>query len=162
MATEIITPKTDDVVSWTASEYIDHQQGLNWFLSLGLITLAVAGLTYLLSKDIFGVVVILMLGLITGVFAHRTPKQRQYQMSDSGLSIDDKNYPYTDFKSFFIIQEGALTSINLISIKRFMPNISIYFNPADQEKIINILQDHLAYEQRSQDTIDRLTRSLRF
>src|SRR5579862_6623752 len=105
MATEIITPKTDDVVSWTASEYIDHQQGLNWFLSLGLITLAVAGLTYLLSKDIFGVVVILMLGLITGVFAHRTPKQRQYQMSDSGLSIDDKNYPYTDFKSFFIIQE---------------------------------------------------------
>lgn len=149
-------------VAWQASEYIDHKQGAGWFLMLALGAAVLAGAVYLITKDFFAVGVILVLGLVVGVFAHRTPRQLSYELSESGLTIDKKFYPYRSFKSFSIIQEGPLTSLNFTSVKRFMPTISVYFSPTDQEKIIDILQEHLAYEQRSLEAVDRLTRSLRF
>ena len=149
-------------VAWTASEYIDHKQGASWYLMLMLATIVLAAVIYLLTKDIFAVVITALLGLIVGIFAHRTPKQRTYELDDSGLKIDGKFYPYHNFKSFSVIQEGPLVSLELISIKRFMPTISVYFSPNDQEKIISVIQDHLAYEQRRLEAVERLSRSLRF
>ena len=152
----------DTTITWTASEYIDHTRGAGWYLSLVVSTVVLSVAVYLLTRDYFAGGVIVFMAVILGIFSTHKPKQIPYELSSSGLRAGEKNYPYSLFKSFTIIRENALCSLNLIPIKRFMPTLSIYFDPAQQQKIVNMLGNHLPYEEGGLDTIERLSRRLRF
>lgn len=153
---------TNDAVSWTASEYIDHARGAGWYLGLILGTIALAAGVYLVTKDYFAAGVIAAVGIIVGIFSTHKPKQVQYSLSSSGLTAGEKSYPLSLFKTFALIREGALSSVNLIPIKRFMPPLSIYFDPADEQKIVTILGEHLPLAEGGLDAVERLSRRLRF
>lgn len=149
-------------IAWSASEYIDHAQGFGWYVALTLVTLVLAAIIYLLTKDYFATGTVIVLGLIVGVFAARTPRQLDYQLDSQGIKIGVRNHPYGVFKSFSIAKDGSLTSINLQPIKRFMPPISIFFDPADEQKITDMLGQYLPFEQHRPDHIEALSRRLRF
>ncbi len=161
-ATESTRATKDSTISWTASEYIDHSRGATWYLALTGGTIILSALVYLITKDYFATGVILMMGVIVGVFSRQKPKQMTYELSNSGLKAGGKTYPFSLFKSFALIREGALSSINLIPIKRFMPPLSIYFDPGDEQKIVSLLGSHLPLEEGGLDAIERLSRRLRF
>ncbi|MEX1995414.1 MAG: hypothetical protein WD887_01405 [Candidatus Saccharimonadales bacterium] len=149
-------------ISWSASEYIDHTRGAGWY---GLLVLATAALTagiYFITRDYFASGTIPIIGVVVGVFASRKPRQLSYELSESGFRVGQKTYPYNQFKSFSIIRDGALLSINLLPIKRFMVPVSAYFDAADEEKITDTIGVHLPYEERSMDGVDRLSRRLKF
>lgn len=148
-------------VSWEAPEFIDHQRGSGWYLALFVITLALAAGVYLLAKDTFATVIIVLLGIIVGVFATQKPSQAKYEISSDGLNINGKSYSFGNYKSFAIINEGKLSSVNLFPIKRLMPPLSAYFEPKDEKKITGILGDYLPYEDRQLDAVERLARRLR-
>src|SRR3990167_1045625 len=106
--------------------------------------------------------VIAIVGMIVGVFSTHKPKQVSYELSSSGLKAGEKVYPLSLFRSFALIREGVLSSVNLIPIKRFVPPLSIYFDPSDEQKIISVLGEHLPLEEGGLDPIERLSRRLRF
>jgi len=149
-------------VSWTASEYIDHKQGAGWFTALMLATLILAAIVYLITKDYFATTIIVIVGILVGVFARRAPRELNYELSADGLKIEDKLYPLHGFKSFTIIEEGPVGSLEFMPLKRFMPPVSAYFELADQKKIVAVLQNYLPYEDRQLDGVERLSRRLRF
>ncbi len=148
-------------ISWQAAEFIEHPHPSSWYMTLAVGTVLLAGLVYLMSKDFFATGTILVVGVIVAVFAGHKPSKVQYQISDAGLSVNGKNYPYGSFKSFAVLQEGPLSSVNFFPLKRFMPPVSAYFDPKDGEKIIDSLGDYLPYEERKMDAVDRLSRRLR-
>jgi hypothetical protein len=152
----------DSVVTWVASEYIEHERNTNWYILLALITIGLAVGIYFLTKDIIATIIITVVGIIVGVFAGRKPRQMEYELSASGLRIGEKSYPYSLFRTFSIIRDGAINSINLAPIKRFMPPISAYFAAKDEKRITTMLGNYLPYEERKLDSIDRLSRRLRF
>ena len=149
-------------VSWTASEYIAHDKGTGWFMGLaaatGLATVAV----YLITQDIVTVIVVLVVAIVFGVFALRQPRVLSYKIDHSGITIADKHYPYLSFRSFAVQEEGAVDSILLIPLKRFMPGINIYFPPEQEDQIVGTLGNYLPHEDRPPDAIDRLMRKVRF
>jgi hypothetical protein len=147
-------------VAWQAAEFIEHPHGGGWYGALILATLGLAALVYLTTKDFFATGTIVIVGIIVGVFAGHKPSQAQYEISDSGLSVNGKTYPYNSFKSFAVLREGALSSVNLFPLKRFMPSVSAYFDPKDEPKIVDALGNYLPYEERKLDTVDRLSRRL--
>ena len=151
----------DTTVTWTASEYIEHQRGITWYGSLALATLALAAAIYFLAKDYFATGTIVVLGIIVGAFVGHKPRQVQFELSDSGLRAAEKSYSYNLFKSFAVVREGNLISLNLTPIKRFMPPVSAYFDPKDEQKITNIIGEHLPYEERKPGAVDRLSLRLR-
>ena len=148
-------------ISWTASEYIEHQRGAGWYLSLVVITAAVAVVLYLLTKDYFATGVIVALGIIVGASVGRKPQQLSFELSSSGLKAGEKIYSYNLFKSFSILHEGAQTSLIFIPVKRFMPPVSAYFESKDEDKITSLVGERLPYEERSPSAIDRLSFRLR-
>lgn len=160
-ASQFSTGDTSEV-SWTASEYIDHAKGPNWFImfGLGLAVLVIA--TYFVSKDILASVLIGVAGMTFGVFAARQPRVLEYRLSSSGVTIGPKFYSFTEFKSFSVMDEGALQSILLTPLKRFMPPLTIYYAPNDEAMILDKLADYLPVEQREHDLTDRLAKRLRF
>ena len=154
--------KSDSVISWTASEFIEHDRGIGWYILLAIFTVLLGAGTYFLTKDIFATSIIVIAGIVVGIFAGRKPRQMKYELSSSGLRIGEKSYPYSLFRTFSIIRDGAVSSVNLMPIKRLMPPISAYFAPKDEKRITKILGEYLPYEERKLDSIDRLSRRLRF
>ncbi|HSX53062.1 MAG TPA: hypothetical protein VLF90_01695 [Patescibacteria group bacterium] len=149
-------------VHWTASEFIGHSKTAGWYILLVIAALVVAGLVFLLTKDKISSVMIVIAALIFAVFAARKPRELDYQVDSHGLQIGPKAYPYGTFRSFSIVDEGAIESIWLMPLKRFMPILTIYFDPKDGPKIVNMMAQFLPVENHKLDPIDRLMQRLRF
>lgn len=153
-------PKHDSV-AWQGVEFIEHPHNGAWYGALIFIIAGLTVLVYFITKDYVATGTIPVVGIILAVFASHKPGVVQYEISESGLKIGQKSYPYSLFKSFSVLQEGNLKSINLFPLKRFMPTIAAYFDPPDEAKIVDALGDHLPYEERKMDKIDILSRRLR-
>ncbi len=150
-------------VSWTASEYVAHHKSTGWFVMLGLATAVAAIIVYFFTQgDRISAGMIVVVGAVFGVMAARTPRVLEYSVNSSGVQIGPKFYGYGELKSFAILEEGVIRSILLLPLKRFMTSISIYYDPADEDKIVRVLSAALPVEQRSQDPLERLMRRVRF
>jgi hypothetical protein len=47
-------------------------------------------------------------------------------------------------------------------MQRFMPAISMYFEPQEEAKIVDALSSYIPREDRKQDAIDRMMHRIRF
>lgn len=148
-------------MAWTAPEFIEHHHPPGWYASLAASTLAVAALVYFLTRDLFATVTILIIGLIVWVFAGHKPAQSSNEITAHGISINRKSYPFSLFKSYTILHEASLSSLNLLPLKRFTPPVTAYFDPALEQRITDAIGDHLPTEERPMDGIDRLAHRLR-
>lgn len=156
------TPE-DTSISWTASEFIAHTKTAGWYLLLALITTASAAIAFFItSGDKLTTGVILIAGLLFGIMAARQPRELPYSLDAKGLQIGEKHYPYSDFKSFSLVQEEGIEAIWLLPLQRFAPGLSIYFSPQDKDNILNILDNYLPVEQRQLDFVDKLMHKIRF
>jgi hypothetical protein len=149
-------------VSWTASEFIAHEKAANWYILLFGGAIIVAGLTWLILKDIIAAAVILIAAIMLAAYSKRQPRELAYSVDDSGITIGQKHYPYTLFRSFSIIDEGAFSSIELMPLKRFSPAITVYFDPANEDAIAEALAPHVPFVPRKPDPVDQLIRRIRF
>lgn len=149
-------------VSWTASEFIAHHKPPEWYMAVGIITVALAAIVYFMSHDLFGVVIMVLVGVIFGVAASRPPRQIQYAVDGRGVHMGRHFYPYGNFRSFTIAPEGPFLSVVLMPLKRFMPVLSMYIDPADENRIGDILADHLPMHEHHESATDRLMRRIRF
>jgi len=155
-------PTSVGAVSWTASEFIAHDKAPSWYAGLAAAAFLLAVAIYFLAHDWISIVVIIIITAIFGVFAGRKPRVLNYELDQSGLHIADKFYPYADFKSFSVMEEGGINGIWLMPLKRFMPSITIYYAPPDEDGIMQVLGNYLPLEEREHDMVDRLMRKVRF
>ena len=149
-------------VEWSASEFIEHNKTSGWYLLLTAGSLALAAIVYLLTQDKISMAMVVIVAIIFGIFAARKPRVLSYNVDQSGVGIGEKLYPYAHFKSFSVVQEGAIDSIWLMPLKRFMPMLTIYFEPKDEDKIVNTLSHFLPVETHQLDAVDKLMHRLRF
>ena len=149
-------------VSWSASEFIAYQKSGGWYMLILLGVAALAGVVFLFTQDYFSAGAIVVAGILFVIFAGRKPRVLNYSIDTSGIAIGAKKYNFKDFRSFSLIEETHMRSVMLTPLKRFMPAISMYFEPADEQKITEALSDYLPYEDRKQDPVDKVMQRLRF
>ncbi|GAC1387303.1 MAG: hypothetical protein NVS1B7_1820 [Candidatus Saccharimonadales bacterium] len=152
----------EDSYSWTASEFIAHNKTMAWFIVLAIVIATVSGVVFLITKDIVAAVTMGILGIAFGFYAARPPRILNYRINKFGINIGEKFFPYERFKFYSLIEDDKVWSIILSPMQRFMPIITIYFEDNAQEKIVNLLSDHLPYEEAKLDTIDIIMHKLRF
>jgi hypothetical protein len=159
------TPTSIDAegqITWTASEYVAHHKTSTWYVTLVVIAVVTAGVAFLATRDFITAVSIILIALVFGLSASRKPRVLEYRLDNRGLKIAQKSYPYSIFRSFAVIDEGAFSSIVFVPLKRFMPMMTIYYAPEDENQIVQIIADHLPMEQRKHDAIDALLHKIRF
>jgi len=149
-------------IIWTASEFVAHQKSLGWYALLGLGTVVIAGVIFLLTKDTISTSVIIIAGIVLGVYGARQPRQIEYQVDARGVRVDQKYYEYDTFRSFSIVPEGAFSSIIFTPLKRFASFKTIYYAPEDEAKIVALLDSRLPLQEYSHDIVDQLMRHIRF
>jgi hypothetical protein len=154
--------KSQKSITWTASEFIDVHKGAGWhFLFFGgLVLFGLAAFWF--TKDYISSAVIIIAGIIFAVIINKKPRQLPYEINDRGIQIAERFYDYGLFKSFDLIQQDGMKSISLMPLKRLMPDISLYFPPAQESEIIDLLSVHLPHDEHVEKSVDRLARKLRF
>jgi hypothetical protein len=154
--------QSTDTVSWSASEFVAHHKEMSWFAGLGFLIAIVAIAVYLVSRDFVAPIMIALLGVFFGYFASRSPQVLEYMVNDRGISIGQKFYGYDSFKAFSVTEDGAIHSIVLAPLQRFMPPITVYYEPSDEDRIVDILANYLPFEEAKHDAVDSLMRRVRF
>lgn len=149
-------------ITWTASEYVAHEKSAGWYGMLVLAAIALAAIIFLLTKDKISTGVVLVAALALGFYAARKPRELQYTLNAQGLTISDKYFPFDAFRSFAVMDEGHFSSIVFVPLKRFGQLTTIYFDPADEERIVNLLSARLPIEARQHDVVDKFMKRIRF
>lgn len=153
---------TPQPVTWTASEFIAHHKDGGWYTLVVIGFIILCSAIYLVTKDIISVVAISVVAFLFLIVSSKKPKQQSYTVDDRGISIGQKFYPYSSFKSFALLHEGAFSYISFMPLKRLMPELSIYFAPEDEARIVDVLATNLPNDQTIEKGIDRVMKQLRF
>lgn len=156
------TDGNDPSVTWTASEFVAHDKSAGWYAMLAVVAVVLATLIYILTKDVVSVVVVIIAGLLLGIYGAHKPRQLEYRIDKQGVGIGQKYHGYNEFKSFSVVPEGAFSSIIFMPLKRFALPITIYYAPNDEERILAFLSDQLPFEEYRHDAVDKLMRNIRF
>jgi hypothetical protein len=147
--------------SWQASEYVHHHKGVGWYAGLAgaiaVLILILALLRYWLQIAVF-----VAMGIAIFVYAKKPPRTLMYELTPKGITIEGKQYPFSNFRSFGVLKDEEYHTIDLEPVKRFSPRINILFNPDDLESIVGHLELHLPRTDREPDIIEKASRYLRF
>ena len=114
------------------------------------------------GKDFVAACMVALAGIIFGVFSARPPRVLNYSISETGVQIGQRLYPYHEFKSFGLSEEGPLRSVLLMPLKRFLPPITVFYEPQAEDSIMNVLASYLPFEHRQPDAIDKLMSRIHF
>lgn len=146
---------------WQASEFVHHHKGAAWYGALagGVVVLVFVAILF---KFWLSIGVFIAMGAAIAVYANKAPRILTYEIDAHSLSIDGKDYPYRNFRSFGVISDLEWHTIDLEPTQRFMPRLTVLFSDEDFDAIVNHLSEHLPRTDRSPDLIERITRYLRF
>lgn len=149
-------------LEWQASEYVEHEKSLKWFIVLGAVTAALVALAiFLLKNYTFAVLLVVMAAAIV-VWAKRPAREMYYKLETATIWVNDKPFALHDFRAFGLVQDGAIYTVTLLPNKRFSPGVTVYFPHELGEQIVDVLGASLPMEDMEPDWIDKLTRKLNF
>ena len=149
-------------VSWTASEFVAHEKNGGWFAILIAGSIILAAIIFIVTREWLSIIAITVLAVAVGVFGNLKPRVLQYEISPKGITVGDKHFAFEDFKSFSVIEDGAIASIQLLPQKRLKTLLTVYLDPAQTDNIIELLGDYLPFDQRKRDMSDKLSSRFRF
>ncbi|HWB39306.1 MAG TPA: hypothetical protein VG604_03645 [Candidatus Saccharimonadales bacterium] len=151
-----------DSINWVGPEFIASEKPGGWYAGLLVVTLVFAALLFLLTGSIITVAAVIVGGLMVGVYGAREPRQLEYRLGASSLSVGNRHFSYENFRAFSIIKDNGIASIDFMPLKRFSPILTVYFHPDDEQVIAKLLSNRLPYQDRNPDAIERLMRRLHF
>lgn len=159
-----ILPPHDDLheVTWSASEYVAHEKTALWYLALFGGVVVLVAVIYFITKDMTAVVLIGLIAILFAILAARKPRVLEYNVGPQGITIGHHLYSYHDFKSFGVVTQGAFSSIVLVPLKRFMPSLTVYYPPEDENRIVDALSNYLPFAPVTPDLLDRTMFRIRF
>ena len=149
-------------MEWKASEYVHHKKDVLWHVGFFMVSSLLAAGMYLILRDIISVLVVILMAVSLYVFAMRPPKTLRYAITDQGIEIGESKYAYESFRSFSVIDNGAVQSVVVDPMHRYLPPITIYFEPKDGQKIFDILSEQLPYVEYKPDIVDKLVEKIKF
>lgn len=148
-------------VRWQAQEYIQHDKGQLWFVAFAAAFVVLMAIAIFLIKSITFIILVPVMAVALFVYVNRPPRMIDYTLSRKGLHINDRLYPFTEYKGFGVIHDGKEYSVLLLPVKRFKPGVSVYFPEAAGEAIVDMLGARLPMQELHLDLVDRIIRKLR-
>ena len=156
-----VTEDEQAVVRWQEKEYIHQDRSATWFIVLGIVSVVLMALAYLLMKSLTFTLLIPVMAATLTIYIRRPPAINDYTLSRKGLHINDRLYPYSDFRSFSVVQQTGINSFVLVPRKRFQISQTVYFPEQSGEAIVDMLAARLPMKEVSPDLIDKILTRLR-
>ncbi|MEK9155859.1 MAG: hypothetical protein AAB360_00965 [Patescibacteria group bacterium] len=149
------------VFSWESPEYVHYTKGAGWFVAVGAVALAIAGLLYWQGLA-SGAIVAVAAGAVFMIISKVKPKPLRLAVYPDGVVVGDRVYRYGQFKSFGIIR-GEIAKAKLDLVGRFSGEVVLPLKNIDPEQIRLYLKKHLPEnEDINEDLSDIVNRLFKF
>lgn len=148
--------------SWTSTPGMANRKKPTWYFMLTLITVVIAGLIYILTKDKISTVAVVICGVLLAVYGFRKPKEIKYSINDVGFTIGDREYAFSQYKSYSVTDNGVFLIIAMTPLKRFMPYLYVSLTKDDETKVTQLINQNLPLEKTKTDPIDKLLHYIGF
>lgn len=148
----------DDTVllRWNGTEYLHQERSVLWYVVVAIVAIAfiIIALWWFQSVTFAILVPVMLVALV--IYVRRPPTTLHYILSRKGLHVDDRLFPYAQFKSFSIVEHNGHHSVALIPRKRFQIGQTIYFPEEIGEQLVDMLAARLPMKEIKVDLVDRL------
>jgi len=111
-------------ISWETAEYAHRPKSSDWFWALGIIAVAGAAAAVLANNLLFAVLIIIAALTLT-LFAARVPDTFSISLTQRGIIVGNRRYPYSAFESFWVSFETEPPRLLLLSKKIILPQLTI-------------------------------------
>ena len=151
----------NEKLSWTAPEYEEKERSQDWFWALGVIV-ATSSIAAIIFENYFFAALLILSGVLLGFFAIKKPDLVTYELSENGLKIRDRLYPYENIKSFWVQTE--IKPIFFIHSERvFMPILSMPIRREMAEDIHSLmLSKNIAEVEMKEHPSEKIMEALGF
>jgi hypothetical protein len=149
-----------DPIHWQASEYVHREKNLSWFALFIVVAIILVAVAIFLIKSWSFAILIPVMAAALVVYTRHPPRMLDYSLGRHGLHINDRLFPFGDFKSFALIHGLEQYSIMLVPVKRFKPAVTINFPNEMGEAIVDMLAARLPMRELQPDLIDRIIHKL--
>jgi len=147
------------VIRWETPEYVQHDKDWKWFLLAGLADLSFcvyAGIT-----QNWTLLIALVLFSAIYIWEHgNVPRHIEVIVSDFGIKVGKKEYPYQNIKSFWIIYKPPhVRTLNIRSNSKLLPDITVQLGSQDPTVLRTYLCSQIREEEGKEESwIDALIR----
>lgn len=130
------------ILSWKAPEYLKHEKSHMWFLVAGIIALLLVFYGFASGGWTFSLAIIVFAG--TYYLLHREdPKIVDVKISEMGVKIGRRIYPYSDMRGFWIVYEPPhVTKLYFKLIGKFQPDVFVALGDCSPAQARNSLRKH--------------------
>jgi len=150
-------------IEWHAHEYVHVEKAPDWYWALGLI--AVAGsVASILYNNVLFAIFILIAAFVLAMFAARRPNVCKFAVTQRGVRIDEKLYPYNALDSFSIdeLTPDHTPKLILKQVGRFSPIIVIPIIDVHADDVHDFLVNFLTEDEHYEPLSHRLMEWLGF
>jgi hypothetical protein len=148
-------------VVWKTREFREYNRDIKWYLSIGgALLIALIYAVYI--RQWILVAVILMIAVVIYLSGDVQSKTIECKVDKEGVKIGDKKFLYGQLKTFWFSDSDGITKLNLITIFRLMPVISLDINKEIKTPIKEILLDFIPEsDNKGEDWMDRIHKFLK-
>ena len=149
-------------ITFTAHEYTHQPKRPDWFWALGIIAVAGAATSLIFGNVLFALL-ILVGAFVVSIFAHKQPAQFAFEISEKGIFVGNKVYPYQTLESFWVSEINPDKPLLTIESKRLlMPHITIPLDTTDPKAVRAFLAKHLKEEEHGHSLSEQIAEWLGF
>jgi len=144
-------------IQWEAAEHEHKERSTDWFWTVGIVVVAGAITAIILENFLFAIV-ILLAGFAITLFNARRPVVHEFELSQRGLRIGSKRYPYLTLESFWVEDEQRPDEPKLLvtSKKPFVPHLVIPLGNLDPQNVREFLLPLLKEEEQRESLAHHL------
>lgn len=151
------------LMSWQVPEFIKHQRGGYWYLMAVLVVIGVLAYA-IFTGNFFLIVITILTVIILFVYHRQEPLRVKFALTEEGILIGQKFYPYKTINKFWIIYERTKNKAIYFDFKGIIrPHLDIPLAEQDplavRETLLKYLEEDL--EKEEEPLLDSLSRFLK-
>jgi len=152
---------TEALISWSAPEHFYTEKKPDWYWAVGVITLALAAVSFIFGAVITGIFV-LVAAVALVLHASKPPRTLYYEINDRGIIAGDRLYPFLSLESFWVPHDELPPKLIVKSRKLLMPLIVIYIDEIDPEEVREVMLNYIAETEHHEPVLKHLLERLGF
>lgn len=126
------------LLQWQVQDTAPEHKSTLWYIILGLIA-AVIIVIAIFTQTWFVIPLGILVPWALSLYTNRGIGDHTYELATFHVSVDGKVHTYSNFKSFFVVETGKLTTFELVPGKRFGQLVTLHANDEEAEDVAEIL-----------------------
>jgi uncharacterized membrane protein len=119
---------TIERLEWSAPEYSHKVRSIDFFWAIGLASMIGAALAVWMHDFLFAVF-ILVSGFCLVLFYHREPKDIDFVIETSGITLGRTVYPWKSIMGFHIKKDEPFAKLMIATDRKFLPIHTVALPP---------------------------------